>query len=151
MQETEVTTDTLMRAFSTSAMGIKDETERKRVFDQLEQLFNNTGGTEVYRGYVDDPRNTDNAWLETIATWFHCPADLGGKIEFQANNSAKQVMWVPIGQGKIYDLDVYANHRDIVEKVLWYWRYRVFLHGWIVLPAVAVLAVAIALLVVYTA
>ena len=56
VQETEVTTDTLMRAFSTSAMGIKDETERKRVFDQLEQLFNNTGGTEVYRGSVNDER-----------------------------------------------------------------------------------------------
>jgi ADP-ribose pyrophosphatase len=25
----------------------------------------------VYRGYVDDPRNTDNAWMETIAYNFH--------------------------------------------------------------------------------
>jgi hypothetical protein len=23
-------------------------------------------GDEVYRGYVDDPRNTDNAWMETV-------------------------------------------------------------------------------------
>ena len=26
---------------------------------------------EVYRGYVDDPRNTDNAWMETVAINFH--------------------------------------------------------------------------------
>ena len=26
----------------------------------------------VYRGYVDDPRNTDNAWIETSACLFHC-------------------------------------------------------------------------------
>lgn len=26
---------------------------------------------QVYRGYVDDPRNTDNAWMETTAFNFH--------------------------------------------------------------------------------
>ena len=26
---------------------------------------------QVYRGYSDDPRNTDNAWLETLATNYH--------------------------------------------------------------------------------
>ncbi|XP_040842632.1 transient receptor potential cation channel subfamily M member 2 isoform X2 [Ochotona curzoniae] len=28
-------------------------------------------GTEVYKGYVDDPRNTDNAWIETVAVSVH--------------------------------------------------------------------------------
>lgn len=26
---------------------------------------------QIYKGYVDDPRNTDNAWIETIAMNFH--------------------------------------------------------------------------------
>ena len=26
---------------------------------------------QVYRGYVDDPRNTDNSWMETVAVNFH--------------------------------------------------------------------------------
>ena len=26
----------------------------------------------IYSGYVDDPRNTDNAWVETMAYHFHC-------------------------------------------------------------------------------
>ncbi|KAL4833984.1 hypothetical protein H8958_014179 [Nasalis larvatus] len=28
-------------------------------------------GTEVYKGYMDDPRNTDNAWIETVAVSIH--------------------------------------------------------------------------------
>ncbi|EGV98052.1 Transient receptor potential cation channel subfamily M member 2 [Cricetulus griseus] len=28
-------------------------------------------GTEVYKGYVDDPRNTDNAWIETVVVSIH--------------------------------------------------------------------------------
>ena len=26
---------------------------------------------QVYEGYVDDPRNTDNAWFETTAINYH--------------------------------------------------------------------------------
>lgn len=26
---------------------------------------------QVYKGYVDDPRNTDNAWIETTALSLH--------------------------------------------------------------------------------
>ena len=37
---------------------------------------------EVYRGYVDDARNTDNAWLETWAVHFHCPAELALLLSF---------------------------------------------------------------------
>ncbi|XP_056409084.1 transient receptor potential cation channel subfamily M member 2-like [Hyla sarda] len=29
------------------------------------------GGTEVFLGYLDDPRNTDNAWIETLAINIH--------------------------------------------------------------------------------
>jgi len=29
------------------------------------------GMSQIYRGYVDDPRNTDNAWMETVAYHFH--------------------------------------------------------------------------------
>lgn len=29
--------------------------------------------SQVYKGYVDDPRNTDNAWIETVAVSVHFP------------------------------------------------------------------------------
>ena len=31
----------------------------------------------VYTGYVDDQRNTDNAWVESRVVHFHCPRELG--------------------------------------------------------------------------
>ena len=31
---------------------------------------------QVYAGYVDDPRNTDNAWMETVAKNFHDEAGM---------------------------------------------------------------------------
>ena len=34
-------------------------------------LVTSLTGEDVYRGYVDDPRNTDNAWMETVAQNFH--------------------------------------------------------------------------------
>lgn len=34
-------------------------------------LFWFVGALQVYRGYVDDPRNTDNAWMETEAVNYH--------------------------------------------------------------------------------
>ena len=29
------------------------------------------GLLQIYKGYVDDPRNTDNSWMETQALNFH--------------------------------------------------------------------------------
>lgn len=31
---------------------------------QVERTF--AHGVLVYKGYVDDPRNTDNSWMETV-------------------------------------------------------------------------------------
>ena len=37
--------------------------------EMVEDFF--SCGEEVYAGYVDDPRNTDNSWMETVAFNFH--------------------------------------------------------------------------------
>ena len=42
----------------------------------------------MYRGYVDDPRNTDNAWMETVAMNFHDEDGTGvAKIKLSAGRS----------------------------------------------------------------
>ena len=46
---------------------------------------------QVYRGYVDDPRNTDNAWMETVAMHFH-DADGNGVAKLKLN--AGQYRWL---------------------------------------------------------
>ena len=39
-----------------------------------EELIIVVADEELCRGYVDDPRNTDNAWMETVAFSFHDPS-----------------------------------------------------------------------------
>jgi ADP-ribose pyrophosphatase len=68
----------------------------------------------VYKGYVDDPRNTDNAWMETEAWNFHDESgDVVGCFDFQAGSDASHVQWVPISG----DLKLYASHSEFVERV----------------------------------
>lgn len=50
------------REFTEEALGGKQNPE-------LNVLWRR--GVELYRGYVDDPRNTDNAWVETVVVNFH--------------------------------------------------------------------------------
>lgn len=37
-------------------------------------------GVELYRGYVDDARNTDNAWMETIVVNYHDKDNIMEKV-----------------------------------------------------------------------
>lgn len=41
---------------------------------------------KVFKGYVDDPRNTDVAWIETIAMNYHDDSgEIFNKIKLQVN------------------------------------------------------------------
>ena len=62
---------TLKREFmeeATDSLG-KNELARSEIEKHLEEFFK--VGLEIYKGYVDDPRNTDNAWMETTVFNFH--------------------------------------------------------------------------------
>ena len=47
--------------------------------------------SQVYKGYVDDPRNTDNAWIETVAVSIHFPDQ--SNVELKRLNS----VWAGLG------------------------------------------------------
>jgi ADP-ribose pyrophosphatase len=105
---------TLRKEFGEEALNSLEASPEKRV--ELEKmlckLFAN--GVEVYRGPVDDPRNTDNSWMETSAMNFH---DEDGSVfcEFKlhAGDDAVGVKWVPITP----DIKLYASHTDFVRNV----------------------------------
>ena len=83
------------------------EENRKR----LEWIFHR--GVEVYRGYVDDPRNTDHAWMETTAMHFHISSpELADALKLGSGDSAdvKRVTW---SDGSIHEPStaLYASHR----------------------------------------
>lgn len=69
---------------------------------------------EVYEGYVDDPRNTDNAWMETVAANFHDEAgDAVARFRFTAGDDAASVRWQGIEGG----LQLYASHFQFLKAV----------------------------------
>lgn len=73
-----------------------------------------TGGEPVYKGYVDDHRNTDNAWMETVARNFH---DTDGSIlvdlRLEAGDDAGSVRWMDASD----EIVLNANHKLFVQIV----------------------------------
>ena len=70
----EAVSQTVKREFSEEAGALTDPEAKARFGVLIDELFGD-GGELVYTGYVDDPRNTDNAWMETAAFHFHCSAE----------------------------------------------------------------------------
>eukprot|EP00045_Choanoeca_perplexa_P010071 m.100674 g.100674 ORF g.100674 m.100674 type:complete len:128 (+) comp15137_c0_seq4:545-928(+) len=80
----------------------------------VDRIFK-SGGTHIYEGYVDDPRNTDNAWMETTAVNFHDEdGKTFGEIPLEAGDDAGDVAWVEAKQ----DMELFASHIDFVRKTL---------------------------------
>eukprot|EP00042_Codosiga_hollandica_P014086 m.32234 g.32234 ORF g.32234 m.32234 type:complete len:1285 (-) comp42262_c0_seq3:186-4040(-) len=72
-------------------------------------------GQEVFKGIVPDRRNTDNAWIETIAYNFHDSSTTHAfqTIKLRADTDTVTAQWVQVF-GK---LNLHANHDNILAKV----------------------------------
>jgi ADP-ribose pyrophosphatase len=70
----------------------------------------------VSEGYVDDPRNTDNAWLETTAIHTHLAFDVADKMVLKAGDDAADFSWIKIS--KVTIPRFYANHGLTLMKAL---------------------------------
>lgn len=69
---------------------------------------------KIFKGYIDDPRNTDNSWMESQAVNYH--DDTGkafDKFALKAGDDAKNVRWMDVS----HELRLYANHNDLVKEV----------------------------------
>ncbi|XP_075855178.1 transient receptor potential cation channel subfamily M member 2 isoform X1 [Microcebus murinus] len=74
--------------------------------------------TEVYKGYMDDPRNTDNAWIETVAVSIHFQDQ--NDLELKRLNSnlhphdrGVSIRWQVVDKR----VPLYANHKTLLQKV----------------------------------
>ncbi|XP_064135610.1 transient receptor potential cation channel subfamily M member 2 isoform X2 [Loxodonta africana] len=75
-------------------------------------------GVEVYKGYVDDPRNTDNAWIETVAISIHFQDQ--NDVDLQQLNSHLHSHDPEVSfRWQVVDrcIPLYANHKTILQKV----------------------------------
>ncbi|CAB3261535.1 unnamed protein product [Arctia plantaginis] len=88
------------------------EAEKKTWLVKFDKFF--SGGDVVYEGYIDDHRNTDNAWMESAAYNFHDNnGTVVGGMKLHAGSDAAGVRWVDITS----DFELYACHKKIVLEV----------------------------------
>nr|XP_046270307.1 ADP-ribose pyrophosphatase, mitochondrial [Scatophagus argus] len=106
---------TLQREFSEEALNSLaiPQSEKARIHECITKLFKSPG-FQVFKGYVDDPRNTDNSWMETVAVNFH--DDSGNSVSelpLQAGDDAGQVQWVDVDSS----FPLFASHSHFLELV----------------------------------
>ncbi|KAM9305986.1 ADP-ribose pyrophosphatase, mitochondrial [Gastrophryne carolinensis] len=108
----ELVTATLRREFCEEAMNsLESSGDDKESQRRIQSLFSQEH-LPIYKGYVDDPRNTDNAWMETQAVNYH--DDTGhilDQLVLEAGDDAGKVQWVDIGRG----CSLYANHAHFIQ------------------------------------
>ena len=112
----EAVSTTVRREFEEEAGALTEAEQAKRFRGMADTLFG-SGGEVVYRGYVDDPRNTDNAWMESTVFHFHCRPQLGRMLPLHAGDDAKAVMWLTVNESEPRYKRLYASHKDWVDSV----------------------------------
>lgn len=115
MTEDNPVPDTLRREFKEEALAaLEGNSAMTDAIDHaMDHMFE--GGTLVYAGYVDDPRNTDNAWMETTVKHFHIDdANLAAALPLQGGDDALKATWIPISP---LSIPLYASHADWVTIV----------------------------------
>ena len=85
--------------------------------EQLDQLGSYGAHFVVHNGYVDDPRATDNAWIETIAIHMHCPYELGAQLKLAPGDGIKDAAWVDVDYLRKAHLPLYASHVEWLDRV----------------------------------
>ena len=110
--------DTLKKEFGEEALAQleMDPVTRAETKAQIDNLFSKAGGgVDIYSGYVDDPRNTDNAWMETVVKNFHdADGKSVGKFHLRAGDDATKAQWTEVNK----DTKLYADHAAYIRAVL---------------------------------
>lgn len=70
----------------------------------------------LYKGYVDDPRNTDNAWLETNVLHVHLPYEETDELKSNLSGDEPWGKWLPMTVDTMESL--YANHGEFASLAL---------------------------------
>lgn len=104
---------TLKREFGEEAFNSLELSDKEKVQlkEQLDKLFK--AGKKIYSGYVDDPRNTDNAWMETVAMNFHDDIGTTNRFKLKAGSDAGGVRWLTIDK----KIPLFASHYDFIKQV----------------------------------
>ena len=82
----------LRAALYNEARQFEDAETVERLTHLLQEVFASDAeqASQIYCGYADDPRNTDNAWMETTAFHFHVTDELGAMLPLKAGDDARK-------------------------------------------------------------
>lgn len=114
----ELVTVTFKREFG-------EEAAAGGISPKLKECF--TNAKEVYRGIVDDPRNTDNAWMETVAFAVDATDVAPKDLQLKSGSDAADVAWAEVellANGRLLVtvrgnvVELYASHTDLVKAAL---------------------------------
>jgi ADP-ribose pyrophosphatase len=92
------------------------ETIARELKEELDVSVDFRNGSVVFAGYVDDPRNTDNAWMETTAMHVHLTPEQAEHVEPHATEEAPKWKWMPLDPKHLSAM--YASHADIARSML---------------------------------
>ena len=109
---------------SIARLGLR-QTEAASAFDRISRSFAalvSESSRIVYKGYCDDPRNTDDAWVETAVHHCHLPDQISERLSITSDVSH----WKPTGAevgldfqwmdiGCTAQTNLRASHYDFVE------------------------------------
>lgn len=100
----------------------KDPAKQEKFDELVKVLF--AKGVDVFAGYVDDPRNTDNAWMESKVMHFHCSPELGELLPLNIKKSRGkkdmkgQVGWIDCSKSQEPRYaNMYGSHMAWVECI----------------------------------
>lgn len=86
--------------------------ESKSLKEKLELFFSENRC--IYEGYVDDPRNTDNAWMVTKCfLWHDDTGNVMDNFKLEAGDDACGVKWIDYSPKT--DIKLYASHSSWVK------------------------------------
>jgi ADP-ribose pyrophosphatase len=95
----------------------KEEVASRELLEETGIQLDFGDAREVYRGYVDDERNTDNAWMETVGLHKHLPYAIAACLIFKAEESeVSQVGWTVVSDQMLNNM--HASSGYIVRKAL---------------------------------
>lgn len=92
------------------------DTLKRELFEETGVVLDMSSAPELYRGYVPDPRNTDNAWIETIVKHKVLSSEEARTLNLHAGSDAKAVVWLPLTETHLKKL--YANHAEFVRMAI---------------------------------
>lgn len=110
----ENVTTTIKREFMEEALNdyLMGENNLLPIQDKIDNFFRK--GRLIYKGYVDDPRNTDNAWVESVVVHYHDEnGDKIGQLPLSAGDDACNVMWMDL----THNLMLYSAHHTFVQDM----------------------------------